>query len=266
MIIGRKNQRWELMGWLLTIILIAGCAGQDLKPQPPLPPQQRVTTTTATSLPLLGYTIQVGAFAKLDNAVRLMKSLQRQNLNAYYIKHASGLFKVRFGDFPSRPAAQKRAMALQKRALIDAFYIVKPKDYAVAKHSRHGNGALRKSLTNTAKRFLGVPYKWGGESVKEGFDCSGLTMTVYRMNGLKLPRNSRQQYRAGRFVKKSALQAGDLVFFATKGGKRVNHVGIYLGKHRFIHAPRTGKTIRIASLDSKYFRKRYQGGRSYMAN
>jgi len=56
-----------------------------------------------------------------------------------------------------------------------------------------------------------------------------------------------------------------LVFFATKGGRRVNHVGIYLGNNRFIHAPRTGKNIRVASLGNPYFVERFRGGRTYLA-
>ena len=68
--------------------------------------------------------------------------------------------------------------------------------------------------------FWGVPYRWGGEDRQNGFDCSGLTMVSYRLNGLNLPRNSRAQFQAGRSVAKKNLQQGDLVFFATKGGTR----------------------------------------------
>ncbi len=89
-------------------------------------------------------------------------------------------------------------------------------------------------------------------------------MVSYRLNGLKLPRNSRAQFKAGRVVSKQQLRQGDLVFFATKGGSRVTHVGMYVGNGRFIHAPRPGKTVRIASLSSSYFRKTYVGARSYL--
>ncbi|MDH3359343.1 MAG: NlpC/P60 family protein [Desulfobulbaceae bacterium] len=248
------SRQWLKGGLLLVMMgmLFAGCAGHGASP--------RGASSTGSELPLLGYTVQVGAFAKLDNAVRLMTTLQKQGLDAYYFKHSSGLFKVRFGDFATREGAKKRAVALRKEAVIHSFYIVKPTEYGVA-----DNRSLRKGLVKTAKRFLGVPYKWGGESSREGFDCSGLTMTVYRLNGMNLPRNSRQQYRAGRSVRKGELKPGDLVFFATKGGKRINHVGIYLGGNRFIHAPRTGKTIRVASLTNPYFRKRYRGGRTYLS-
>ena len=254
MLEGKKS--W--VGLLVCLALLVGCAGHVPQSGSPAP-------RVAAPLPLLGYAVQVGAFSRLDNAVRLMGSLQKKGLDAYYFKHSSGLFKVRFGDFASLAVAKKRAMALQQDAVIDSFYLVKPTEYAVAGAHRDGNGSLRRGITRTAERFLGVPYKWGGESSKEGFDCSGLTMTVYRLNGLKLPRNSRQQYKAGRSVSKKELKPGDLVFFATKGGRRVNHVGIYLGNNRFIHAPRTGKNIRVASLGNPYFVERFRGGRTYLA-
>lgn len=243
----------------LLMLLAGGCSPRSISPgrggEPVAP---------AADLDLMGYTIQAGAFAHLDNAVRLMQALQAQGLEAYYFRHQSGLFKVRFGDFPSAREARQRAEQLRDAAIIDVFYIVRPEEYAVARQRRYGDGYLRDHLVDTARRFLGIPYKWGGESAREGFDCSGLTMTVYRMNGLSLPRNSRQQYRRGRPVAKGGLRPGDLVFFATNGGRRVSHVGIYLGSGRFIHAPKTGKTIRIASLSSSYFAKRYLGGRTYL--
>ena len=88
-------------------------------------------------------------------------------------------------------------------------------------------------------------------------------MTVYRLNGLELPRSARAQFGAGTPVSRSAARQGDLVFFATGRGGRVSHVGIYTGGGEFIHAPGRGKTIRTASLDSAYFRARYKGARRY---
>ncbi len=116
----------------------------------------------------------------------------------------------------------------------------------------------------TAKSFIGIPYRFGGENAKDGFDCSGLTMASYRLNGLKLPRNSRQQWAAGKAIDKQDAMAGDLVFFDTLGKGKVSHVGIYIGNGEFIHAPRTGKTIRIASLSSSYFKKCYLGTKTYL--
>ncbi len=253
---------------LLMLLLVAGCGMQRVRVPAvvvPPPPAGGEESAAGETLGTMGYTIQAGAFANLDNAVRLMEALQKEGLEAYYFRQ-NGLFKVRFGDFPTDQQARQRAAALRRAGIIDVFYIVSPEEYTALRDRRHGCSAtLREKLIETAEQFLGIPYKWGGESADDGFDCSGLTMAVYRLNGLCLPRNSRQQFSAGRPVNKEELRPGDLVFFATKGGQRVTHVGIYLGRGRFIHAPRTGKTIRIASLASPYFASHFCGGRSYLA-
>jgi cell wall-associated NlpC family hydrolase len=89
-------------------------------------------------------------------------------------------------------------------------------------------------------------------------------MVSYRLNGLNLPRVSHQQFKKGRAVAKTGLRKGDLVFFATRGGKQINHVGLYIGDGNFIHAPRTGKTVRIASLSNSFFMRTYAGARTYL--
>lgn len=217
-----------------------------------------------TQLTKMGFTIQVGAFSQLDNAVRFKQMLQNRGVDAYHFLHESGLYKVRFGNHNNYSLARHEAERLQVQGVIEGFFIVYPEQYAVAQVSQTGPSGLRDELVKTAQRFLGVPYRWGGEDRKNGFDCSGLTMVSYRLNGLNLPRNSRMQYRAGRWVTKNQLQKGDLVFFATKGGSRVTHVGMYAGNNRFIHAPRTGKTIRFSNLSNTFWRQTYVGGRTYL--
>lgn len=212
----------------------------------------------------MGYSIQVGAFSNLDNAVRLEQVLESRGIDAYYFRHESGLYKVRFGNHATYKPARSEAERLQAQGLIDTFFIVFPEDYSAAQIKKTGKGDLRSELVKTARRFIGIPYRWGGTTAKNGFDCSGLTMVSYRLNGLNLPRVSRSQYKAGRWVAKSKLRPGDLVFFATKGGKRVTHVGMYAGNGEFIHAPRTGKNVRIEKLSNKFFAKTYVGGRTYL--
>jgi hypothetical protein len=212
----------------------------------------------------MGYSIQVGAFANLDNAVRLSEALERQNLDAYYFVHRAGLYKVRFGDFPSKESARRKAANIVAAGIIDEYYVVSPDDYAAVKYRRYSEGHLRDEIVNTAKRFIGVPYRWGGTSPGAGFDCSGLTMTVYRLNGLNLPRSSREQYSSGSPISRSQLGRGDLVFFATSGGRRVSHVGLYAGDGKFIHSPSKGKRIRTESLSNSYFKSRYLGARTYL--
>ena len=215
-------------------------------------------------LAAMGYCTQVGAFTQLDNAVRLERRLDARGIDAYYFRDESGLYKVRFGNHASYQEARGEAEQLQARGLIGAFFIVVPGDYPAALAGGTGHQQLRAALVRTARRFLGVPYRWGGTDAAAGFDCSGLTLVCYRLNGLNLPRVSRSQFRSGHRVSRAQLRQGDLVFFATHGGKRVSHVGMYIGHGQFIHAPRTGKTVRVANLANPYFARTFVGGRSYL--
>ncbi|WP_198146039.1 NlpC/P60 family protein [Desulfonatronovibrio magnus] len=210
------------------------------------------------------YSVQVGAFAVLDNAVRLMSQLERMGVEAYYFRDQDQLYKVRFGNYPSYQAARSNATNLQARGIISNFFIILPESYSVARIPRTGVNHVRQEIVRTAHSFIGVPYRWGGETRESGFDCSGLTMVVYRQNGLNLPRVSRYQFRAGRPVNLRSIQKGDLVFFATGSPGRVSHVGIYIGRNRFIHAPSTGSNVRIEQLSNPYFSSRFMGARTYL--
>lgn len=112
-------------------------------------------------------------------------------------------------------------------------------------------------LIASAMGLLGLAYRFGGTSPKTGMDCSGFMQYVFR-KGLQvsLPRTAAEQSRVGVEVSRSNLQPGDMVFFNTSG-RRVSHVGMYIGNNRFIHAPRTGKNIEITSLNNSYWSKRY---------
>jgi len=242
----------------LFVLVSSGCA---TKPPTPLKPPP---APTGKEVPRMGYSIQVGAFTNTDNAIRLTKSLEKQGVSAYYFHHQSGLFKVRFGDYPTREAARIKAEALVQAGVFTEYYIVSPEDYALARVRLFGEATVRNDILETAEGFIGLPYQWGGSSAEEGFDCSGLTMAVYQLNGLNLPRSSRDQYSIGAPVERTELAKGDLVFFATKGREKVSHVGVYAGDDRFIHAPGKGKTIRVDSLADRYFLSRYVGAKKYL--
>jgi cell wall-associated NlpC family hydrolase len=107
-----------------------------------------------------------------------------------------------------------------------------------------------------AKKFIGIPYVYGGGSPRTGFDCSGLVAFVYGHFGVTLPHYTVSQFARGRRVSRGALRPGDLVFFNGLG-----HVGIYIGHGRFVHAPHSGTRVRIARLAEGWYRSTYDGAR-----
>ncbi|OHC63632.1 MAG: hypothetical protein A2045_07925 [Rhodocyclales bacterium GWA2_65_20] len=113
--------------------------------------------------------------------------------------------------------------------------------------------------------LIGIRYRRGGTSPETGFDCSGFVGHVFKEGlGLYLPHSARQISAAGEAVAKSELQPGDLVFFNTMR-RAFSHVGIYLGDNKFVHAPRTGGTVRVEDMSESYWRKRFNGARRIAA-
>lgn len=256
-----STQGWCRWMAVLVPLILAACASR----QPVVPVSAPAPVpTVAAPLPTLGITIQAGAFAVLDNAVRLTETLQTQGLEATFFKDDDGLFKVRFGNFPSVPEARQRALALQQNGILDVYYIVVPEQYAAAQRKHRGEAFVRQQIVHTASGFIGLPYRWGGSSAEDGFDCSGLTMTAYRLNGYDLPRTSRQQFASGEPVADEDLEPADLVFFAMRNKRTVSHVGLYIGQGRFIHAPGRGETIRIDALRQNEYRRRLVGARRFL--
>jgi cell wall-associated NlpC family hydrolase len=121
-------------------------------------------------------------------------------------------------------------------------------------------------IIDRALDLIGVRYRRSGDRPQTGFDCSGFVRYVFREGvGLTLPRVSREISKTGEPVLKDELEPGDLVFFNTMR-HAFSHVGIYLGDHLFIHAPRTGESVRIDSLQEHYWARRYDGARRESVN
>lgn len=116
-----------------------------------------------------------------------------------------------------------------------------------------------RDAADLAERFVGTPYRFGGASPR-GFDCSGLVQYVYREFGVDLPRRAVDQSRSGRRVEVQSLRRSDLVFFRIDR-RTISHVGIYLGDGEFLHAPGTGKYVRVDSLENPWWRQRLAGAR-----
>ncbi len=118
-------------------------------------------------------------------------------------------------------------------------------------------------ITSVAKTKLGKRYVWGASGNKNTYDCSSFTKFVYKNIGITLPRTSINQSKFGKYVKRNELKKGDLIFFDTSKRRKgyVNHVGIYLGDNKFIHASSAKKKVVITSLNKDFYSNRYKGAR-----
>jgi murein DD-endopeptidase len=116
------------------------------------------------------------------------------------------------------------------------------------------------AIAATAAALIGTPYEFGGADAS-GFDCSGLAFYAYERAGIVIPRTAAEQQRAAQPVPRTQLLPGDLVFFRL-GAHGIDHVGVYLGSGRFVHAPHRGVAVSSADLASGYFaRHLVNGGR-----
>jgi len=233
-------------------------------------------TPVAGGISKLGYSIQVGAFSEVKNAERLTSKLQNQGVDAFYFKKESGLFAVRFGDFPTRQAARRAAKKIAGEHGIDSFFIAPPlkRDIVVEQQStsplpvkkpvrKQNQDDMGVIAARTAERFVGIPYQWGGNNVVDGMDCSGFVRAVYNLCGVNIPRTSAEQFKVGRNIGLDDLVDGDLVFFGSSDD-RISHVGIFVGNNRFVHAPRRGEEIKISLLQGSGYFKKYMGARRYL--
>jgi hypothetical protein len=239
------------------------------------------TAAPVEGLSRIGYSIQVGAFAEVKNAERLTNALQSKGVEAFYFKKENGVYAVRFGDFPKKDLARKSAEKLVGEKIIGKYYIAPPLCAPLPANAEKAPGKAEKKpkkveeclipkgdrdmgliAAKTAERFVGIPYRWGGNNVVDGMDCSGFVRAVFNLCGVNIPRTSGEQFQTGKGIDKVNLREGDLVFFGDSVSK-INHVGIYVGDSKFVHAPRRGDDIKISRVDESYFEKRFVGARRY---
>ena len=117
----------------------------------------------------------------------------------------------------------------------------------------------REEISIQAMSLVGIPYRWGGNTPDSGFDCSGLVRyVVARAADVELPRTTADISRRGEAIEPDEIAPGDLIFFNTTGRPH-SHVGIYVGKLRFVNAPSTGGTVRLDYLTNSYWAKRFDG-------
>lgn len=132
-----------------------------------------------------------------------------------------------------------------------------PNFQAAAPRSTNGKSLnpAREAILKAAYRSLGITYRWGGNTPREGFDCSGLTKFTHKNVHLSIPRTALEQSQASRTVSRRDLKPGDMIFFRTSG-KTVNHVGIYVGNGKFIHAASGGGKVTLDDLRRAYWQQR----------
>jgi cell wall-associated NlpC family hydrolase len=130
--------------------------------------------------------------------------------------------------------------------------------------------ATARNVIRTGERYRGIPYRWGGNTPSQGFDCSGFTRYVFGKHGIAIPRTSRQQATVGYRLPGSwsAVRPGDLVMFANSGG-RINHVAIYAGNNRILHSTSSGGGVRYDDLRTQrgaWFRNHMVAARRVVSN
>lgn len=217
------------------------------------------------------YAVRFGDFPSKEKARSVANKLvQDRMIDSYYIAPPNEVVfakprepgwqksypeEIRATPEATRPDTGKEAPSSHTTRNVESPAKPQPKP-------SRGDRDMGAIAARTAERFVGIPYRWGGENVVDGMDCSGFVRAVYNLCGTSIPRTSREQYKAGDPVTKNELQDGDLVFFGSSEDK-INHVGIYVGNGKFVHAPRRGEDIRVTSIDENYFEKRFIGARRY---
>jgi cell wall-associated NlpC family hydrolase len=115
---------------------------------------------------------------------------------------------------------------------------------------------VRNYMVQVATSTIGKPYRWGGDNPQKGFDCSGLMTYVHKNAlGINIPRTAAKQRDSSRTIDYAELQPGDMLFFKT--GRNSNHVGVYIGDRKFVHAATGSKRVKVASMDNRYWHNRF---------
>jgi len=159
----------------------------------------------------------------------------------------------------AKPLASKRVKRRRTASVDDIFFKASQPNIMFLGGKSNKKA---KNIIQLAKTKLGRRYVWGAVGKRGTFDCSGFTNYVFKKNGINIPRTSINQSKFGKHVSRANLKKGDLIFFDTSKKRKgyVNHVGIYLGNGKFIHASSAKKKVVVSSL-SKFYAQRYKGAR-----
>ena len=213
------------------------------------------TKVIATASPRREYVVEKGdtlasVAAKYGITITALKTendIKGSTINAGQVLH-----------IPTIPGQDPAYVAVADKGTIQSG----SKSAARASDDEVRNGRFSKeSIIQVAKKYLGAPYKFGGNDFITGIDCSGYVKKVFGRFNVNLPRTARDiYYRSGKSVKRDELDTGDLVFFITYA-KYPSHVGIYMGNDEFIHASSASRKVTIDNINKQYYRKRYIGAK-----
>lgn len=215
-----------------------------------------VAPQTQASRPLHSIALNAGsAYPRADFVIAPARvNLPYALANARFIMHHQRALAAKRPAPAAKPAPKK---ALAAAPAVPVTPAVTPKTEALPEISKPSASPRANAIIATAKKQLGVPYRFGGTQPNTGFDCSGLMVHIHQQHGIPLPRSSSEQFARLPVIAKPRV--GDLVFF--RHGKNISHVGLYLGEQRMLHAPRRGRTVSIERIDKPYWQKRYAGAR-----
>ncbi|MEA3456866.1 MAG: LysM peptidoglycan-binding domain-containing C40 family peptidase [Campylobacterota bacterium] len=189
--------------------------------------------------------------------------------NGYKVRKGDSLSSIAHKHHVSLAKLRKTNHLSKNHLLRVGTKLQIPGKSSVAEINFRGKGAqsqglstASKPLLKEAKKHLGKRYVWAANGPSK-FDCSGFTKYVCNKNGITIPRTSIMQAKVGKKVSKNNLRAGDLIFFDTSDQRKgyVNHVGIYLGNNKFIHASSAKKKVMISSLSKNFYKSRFKWGR-----
>lgn len=222
---------------------------------------------TLVVVPVGAVQVQVGAFSDADNADDRARELREEGHSVKIQSTASGLNRVRIVNVSD---TEKPSLLSNLRQRGIDYYVIGKEPEPVEQYDdsknlpdsippmRFGHQVkLSDRIRNRLDRAMGAEYVWGGESFEEGgFDCSGLLVWLFRFDDM--PRTSRYQWKWTNRVKQSNLRPGDFVFFNFESTDEPDHVGLYLGDDRFVHASSTYGVIK-ADFTKQYYQKSFFG-------
>ena len=221
-------------------------------------PEEKEETSEETIIKTLYVNTETANLRKEASTTSEIVTTLNLNSAVNVVSEENGWSKVKVGDkegfISSSLLSEKRQETSRSRTTVRSKETSEPTNNVAKAVPTSGNGS---SVVTTANQYIGSKYVYGG-TTPSGFDCSGFTSYVYKQYGVNLNRTAAGQYSNGVAVSKSELQPGDLVMFGKSG---INHVGIYVGGGKMVHAANSSRGVTTDTINSGYYGTNYVGAR-----